>query len=148
MEENNELETVTIKRKKTNSKQGPTVAYSTASWISLCVGFVSYNIGLYNADIWLSEKGYYFTILLFGLFSVASLQKSVRDKQDGLPVTSLFYALGWAGTLISIILLIIGLYNAEMLLSEKGFYAMSFILTLFATITVQKNIRDIADANR
>jgi hypothetical protein len=27
--------------------------------------------------------------------------------------------------------------------SEKGFYAMSFVLSLFAAITVQKNTRDL-----
>ena len=32
-----------------------------------------------------------------------------------------------------------------MLLSEKGFYGMSFVLALFAIITVQKNIRDLTN---
>jgi hypothetical protein len=27
--------------------------------------------------------------------------------------------------------------------SEKGFYAMSFVLSLFAAVTVQKNVRDL-----
>ena len=37
----------------------------------------------------------------------------------------------------------IGLYNARsIILSEKGFYGMSFVLSLFAAITIQKNIRD------
>ena len=34
---------------------------------------------LWNASMQLNEKGYYLTILLYGLFSVVSLQKSVRD---------------------------------------------------------------------
>ncbi len=32
--------------------------------------------------------------------------------------------------------------NAELLLSEKGFYAMAYLLSGFAAITVQKNVRD------
>jgi len=40
--------------------------------------------------------------------------------------------------------LIIGLWNADLLLSEKGFYAMSYTLSLFAAIAVQKNTRDKA----
>ena len=32
-----------------------------------------------------------------------------------------------------------------MFLSEKGFYGMAFILSLFAIITVQKNIRDLTN---
>jgi hypothetical protein len=32
--------------------------------------------------------------------------------------------------------------------SEKGFYAMSFVLSLFAAVTVQKNVRDLAAAKQ
>ena len=44
----------------------------------------------------------------------------------------------------SILLLVVGLWNAELLLSEKGFFAISYILSLFASVSVQKNIRDLA----
>lgn len=93
----------------------------------------------------LGEKGYYFTILLFGLFSAISVQKSVRDRIEGIPVTSIYYGLSWACTLIAIILLTVGLWNATFTLSEKGFYAMSFLLSMFAAIAVQKNTRDLLD---
>lgn len=44
---------------------------------------------------------------------------------------------------ISIALIAIGLYNAgSIILSEKEFYGMAFSLSLFAAVTVQKNIRD------
>jgi uncharacterized membrane protein YiaA len=39
-------------------------------------------------------------------------------------------------------LLVIGLWNADLLPSEKGFYTFSFILSLFGVIAVQKNTRD------
>jgi len=123
--------------------QKPSNAFIGASWAALIIGFVSYNIGLFNAQMALNEKGYYFTILLFGLFSAISVQKSVRDKLEDIPVTNIYYGLSWACTLISILLLTIGLWNATLLLSEKGFYAMSFLLTLFAAIAVQKNTRDL-----
>lgn len=117
-------------------------AFAGASWFALLAGMVSYLIGLWNADMLLNEKGYYFTILMFGLFSAVSLQKAVRDQMEGIPVTSVYYGLSWFCTLLSILLLVIGLYNADLLLSEKGFYGMSFLLSLFAVIAVQKNIRD------
>ncbi|NJM79570.1 MAG: hypothetical protein HC854_08090, partial [Flavobacterium sp.] len=91
----------------------------------------------------LNEKGYYFAILLFGLFSVISVQKSVRDRLEGIPVTDMYYGISWFTTLTSILLLIIGLWNADLQLSEKGFYGMSFLLSLFSAITVQKNTRDL-----
>jgi hypothetical protein len=40
----------------------------------------------------------------------------------------------------------IGLWNATLTLSEKGFYGMSFLMSLFAAIAVQKNIRDAKKA--
>ncbi|MEN8817186.1 MAG: inner membrane protein YiaA [Nonlabens sp.] len=121
----------------------PTAAFISASWTALLVGMVSYCIGLWNADMALNEKGYYFVILLFGLFSVISVQKAVRDKQEGASVTDIYYGISWFVTLASIVLLIIGLWNADLLLSEKGFYGMSFLLSLFAAIAVQKNTRDV-----
>jgi uncharacterized membrane protein YiaA len=92
----------------------------------------------------LSEKGYYFTVLMFGLFSAVSLQKSVRDQLEGIPVTPIYYGLSWTAVLLAISLLAIGLWNAEMALSEKGFYGMAFVLAMFAAVTVQKNTRDLA----
>jgi uncharacterized membrane protein YiaA len=95
----------------------------------------------------LNEKGYYFTVLMFGIFSAISLQKAVRDQLEGIPVTNVYYGLSWITTILSMVLLTVGLYNADLLLSEKGFYGMSFILSLFAAIAVQKNVRDIQFAD-
>jgi uncharacterized membrane protein YiaA len=137
-----------VKKNNKNKKykvfdQKPTAAFVGASWSALLVGMVSYCIGLWNAEMLLNEKGYYFTILLFGLFSVISVQKAVRDKMEDVPVTDMYYSISWFTTIAAIVLLIVGLWNADLLLSEKGFYAMSFLLSLFAAIAVQKNTRDI-----
>ncbi len=128
--------------------QKPTPAFIGASWSALLIGMVSYCIGLWNADMLLNEKGYYFTILLFGLFSVISVQKAVRDKLENIPVTEIYYSISWFTTVASIVLLVIGLWNADLLLSEKGFYGMSFLLSLFAAIAVQKNTRDVQYIDR
>lgn len=121
----------------------PSVAFVGASWLALLIGMTSYCIGLWNAEMELNEKGYYFTILLFGLFSVISVQKSVRDRLEGIPVTDLYYGISWFTTIAAVVLLIIGLWNADLLLSEKGFYGMAFTLSLFSSISVQKNTRDM-----
>ncbi len=134
----------TVKKYSTEKRNPmkPTAAFVGASWAALFAGTIGYCVGLWNATIELNEKGYYFTILLFGLFSVISVQKSVRDKAENLPVTEIYYGLSWFATIASITLLIIGLWNANLLLSEKGFYGMSFALSVFAAIAVQKNTRD------
>jgi len=117
---------------ETIGMQKPTNAFIGASWIALLTGMVSYCIGLWNAEMQLNEKGYYFSILLFGLFSVISVQKSVRDRLENIPVTNMNYGISWFTTIISILLLIIGLWNADLLLSEKGFYGIAFLLSLFS----------------
>jgi len=136
---NNQKSTATP---ETFTASKPTGAFVGASWFALFAGAVSYCIGLWNANMELNEKGYYFAILLFGLFAVISLQKSVRDRAEGLPVTDMYFGISWFVTLAAILLLVIGLWNASLDLSEKGFYGMAFVLSLFAAIAVQKNTRD------
>ena len=120
----------------------PSAAFLGASWVALVLGVGAYSIGLWNAAMQLNEKGYYFTVLMYGLFAAVSVQKSVRDKAEGIPVTPIYLGLSWVSTLLTLVLLTVGLVNATLTLSEKGFFAMSFVLSLFAVIAVQKNTRD------
>lgn len=122
--------------------QKPSAAFIAASWVALGIGMVGYLVGLSRAEMLLNEKGYYFTILMYGLFAVISVQKSVRDRLENIPVTDIYYGISWFSTLLSILLLTVGLWNANMLPSEKGFYAFAFILALFGAVAVQKNTRD------
>ena len=124
--------------------QKPTGAFVAASWAALLIGAIVYLIGLWNASMQLNEKGYYFTILMYGLFSAVSLQKTVRDRLEGTTVTGIYYGLCWISLLLSVALLAVGLFNATLAASEKGFYAMAFLLSLFGAVAVQKNVRDIA----
>lgn len=128
--------------------QRPTAAFVGASWLALLIGAATYLIGLWNSAMPLNEQGYYFTILMYGLFAAVSLQKSVRDRLEGIPVTGIYFGLCWMSLLLSLLLLAVGLSNATLTLSEKGFYAMSFVLSLFAAVAVQKNVRDIAGSGQ
>ncbi len=121
----------------------PSNAFIAASWAALLIGTTAFLIGLWNANMQLNEKGYYFTVLMFGLFAVISVQKAVRDQLEGVPVTALYYGIAWFATILSILLITVGLWNAELARAEKGFYAMAFTLSLFAAIAVQKNTRDM-----
>jgi uncharacterized membrane protein YiaA len=145
---NEDLIATETKKEKKVFDQKPTPAFIGASWSALIIGMTSYCIGLWNADMQLNEKGYYFTILLFGLFSVISVQKAVRDRLEDIPITEVYYGISWFTTITSVILLIIGLWNADLFLSEKGFYGMSFVLSMYAAVAVQKNIRDIQYIDR
>jgi uncharacterized membrane protein YiaA len=125
-------------------QKSPSGAFVGASWSALLIGVLMYLIGLWNATMALNEKGYYFTLLMYGLFAAVSLQKSVRDRIEGTPVTALYFGLCWMSLLLTVLLIVVGLWNATIAPSEKGFYAMSFVLSLFAAVTVQKNVRDSA----
>lgn len=123
--------------------QAPTKAFRLAALAALLISIISYVVGLLNADIQLNEKGYYLCVILFGLFAAVSVQKSVRDKAEGIKTSKIYTYLACVATASAIALLCIGLVNANMLLSEKGFFGMAYTLGLFAAITVQKNVRDI-----
>lgn len=121
----------------------PTGAFVGASWASLVIGIGAYLIGLWNGPMPLNEKGFYFAILLLGLFAAISLQKTVRDKLEGIPVTNVYSGVCWAGLVIALLLLVIGLFNASFDLSVKGFYGIAYLLSLYSVVTVQKNVRDL-----
>lgn len=129
---------------RTPQIQKPTGAFIAASWTALFVGSIVYLAGLWNANMQLNEKGLYFTILMYGLFAAVSLQKSVRDRLEGVHVTGIYFGLCWLSLGISVGLLTLSLWNAQLAFSEKGFYAMAFLLALFGAVAVQKNIRDVA----
>lgn len=127
--------------------QRPSSAFIGASWLALFIGALTYLIGLWNSSMLLNEKGYYFTVLMYGLFASVSLQKSVRDRMEGVPVTGIYFSLCWVSVGLCLTLLTIGLWNATLPGTEKGFYAMSYVLSLFAAVAIQKNIRDVASAD-
>ena len=124
----------------------PTTAYVGTSWAVMLVGVLAYLLGLWNAQsMLLNEKGYYIAVLALGLYSAISLQKTLRDRSEGIPTTNMYYLISWAALGLSIVLIALGLMNAEELsLSEKGFYMMAFTMSLFAAVTIQKNTRDDA----
>jgi uncharacterized membrane protein YiaA len=124
----------------------PSPAFVGASWSAMIIGILAYLAGLWNASMQLNEKGYYLTILLYGCFAAVSLQKTLRDRAENLPVTGLYIGLCWTSLSAALGLLTVGLWNASLMPSEKGFYAMSYVLTLFAIVAVQKNVRDLAAA--
>lgn len=124
----------------------PSAAFIGISWLALVTATVAFLTGLYNASMSLSAKGFYLTLLMYGLFSAVALQKAVRDRLENIPVSPLFLGLSWASVGAVVVLLTVGLWNADLLRSEQGFYAMSFLLSMFAAVAVQKNVRDVAAA--
>jgi uncharacterized membrane protein YiaA len=121
----------------------PTNAFIGASWLAMIIGLLAYTISLWNSGMHLNEKGYYFSLLMYGLFAAVSLQKSIRDRLVGIKVTSLYFGLCWLSLGLVFLMIVVGLWNATLALSEKGFYGMAFTLSLFGSVAIQKNTRDL-----
>ena len=123
----------------------PSFAFVAASWTALLAGSLAFLIGLWRSSMQLNEKGFYFTVLMYGLFSAVSVQKAVRDRMDGVPVTGLYYGLSWFSVLVTSLPLLLGLWTASMEPTENGFYSIAHLQRLFSAIAVQKNVRDGLD---
>ncbi len=127
--------------------QKPSSAFVGASRVALGIGMIGFISGLWRSRMLFNEKSYFFTVLMFFVIAVVSVQKSVRDRLENVKVSDLYYGIFWFVTILTISLLVIGLWNAEMMNSEKGFFVFSFILALFGAIAVQKNTRDTMEAD-
>jgi uncharacterized membrane protein YiaA len=125
----------------------PTQAYLGVTWAAFAFSVIVFGIGLFNAEMLLSEKGFYILALVFGLYSVITLQKTIRDQSEGVEVDSIYLILSYVGVAVPLLSMCIGLFNAELQLNEKGFFAVTYIMTLFSSLVLQKNTRDTAFFN-
>jgi uncharacterized membrane protein YiaA len=124
-------------------KLRPSSAFIAATRACLAIGTGAYLIGLWTSAMTLNEKGFYLATLLLGLFAALSVQKAVRDKLEGIRVTSTYVTVCWAALLAAVGLFAFGLVNAAFELSTKGFFGMSFVLSLYTVLVTQKNVRDM-----
>lgn len=120
----------------------PSAIYMNLSLFTFLFSIIVFGVGLFNAEMELSEKGFYTIAIIFGFYSVVTLQKTLRDKIEGYEVNEAYMKLSYVGVATPIILMAVGLFNAELELNEKGFFAVTFIMSLFSSVVVQKNIRD------
>ena len=124
----------------------PSSAFTTTSWIALASSIGAFLIGLFNASTLTSpEKLLLFFALLFSLLSAVSLQKAIRDQLEGIPCSDAFRNVSRIGLACALCGSAYGIYNLDLTSSEKGFYFLSNLFALFATVTVQKNQLDIAN---
>lgn len=118
-------------------------ALSVISWVVLTGDIATYLLGLRSAEMQLNEKGYHFAVLVLGLSFAVSYRRTVRDKYGGIPIPPVYYMICLTVFITPVALLLVGLWNATLLLSEESFYGLALFLGLFGAVAVQKNIRDI-----
>lgn len=113
----------------------------TVTWF---IGTIAaYCIGLYNAELLLSEKGLYLMLLVMSVFTVVSVQKNIRDKLESIPVSEAMHKAAYGVLGLSLTVFAVSINNVELSLSEKGFFIISFLSSLYTSLVIQKNVRDL-----
>lgn len=102
----------------------------------LLISAGAYLAGLWAASMSPMARGFYFAILMYGLFAVVSLQRVVREQRAGRQPGAAYQLFGWISLLLSLLLLIIGLWNAGFSFGEKSFYGMAYTLSLLAVLAI------------
>jgi uncharacterized membrane protein YiaA len=124
--------------------QKPSAAFVGASWVALMVSAGAFVVALWNdGKMPQFEKYFFFSVLMFGLFAVVSLQKAVRDRMEDIPVTGIYYGLAWFSTALCVAMLLMGVYQSGHIKgNDSALYILAYLMALFAAIAVQKNTRD------
>ena len=123
----------------------PSFAFVALSWVAALAGVVLYGSMLFNsAALTWSDKNFFAAILVFAVYAAISVQKIVRDRIEGVPFTNLYYGVSWLAVIVAIGMFVNGLFGVNVTMSERGFYGMAMLLTLFGAIAIQKNTRDLA----
>jgi uncharacterized membrane protein YiaA len=60
-------------------------AFNIVSWVALMGGVASYLVGLWNAEMQLNERGYYFAVLLLGLLPQPPIKKRSETATKAFP---------------------------------------------------------------
>ncbi len=96
----------------------------------------------------LNEKGYYFAVRYWGCLPRHLIKRRCAISMKPFRPPRCTYTTCLVVFVIAVGLLVIGLWNATLLLSEKGFYGLAYFLSLFGAVAVQKNVRDVWDPTR
>lgn len=110
----------------------------------LVLGAVSFAAALYHVTAPAETKAFYVLTILFALFGVVALSKSIRDRVEHIPVNPVFYGLSYVAVLAPATFLAAILYYCDYAADTKWLIFASATLMAFAAASIQKNIRDVA----
>jgi uncharacterized membrane protein YiaA len=99
-------------------------------WILFLSGALIYVIGLWRACPLLSGKGYFFGVLMTGMFVTYAYQRAVNLNQNDERFASVCQMV----VLITVGLLLVGVWNAPVSSLEKGLYPVAFIICLLGQV--------------
>lgn len=128
----------------------PSGAYQGVSWAALVIG-----LGVFAVAAWYSEgltaadRFFLYCAALFGLFAAIAASKAVRDRSEGVPISSLFYGLSWVAAVTPIVLVAyyFAFYTTIAEASRWNLFT-AYCLSFFAAVSISKNTRDLEAARK
>ena len=82
--------------------------------------------------------------VLFAMFGVVAVAKATRDKVEGVPVSAAFTGLSYAAVIIPSVGLAVALWMSSEPATARWALFIAAVLLVYASATVQKNVRDLA----
>ncbi len=124
----------------------PSGAWQGVSWFAFALGAIVFLYGVWYAPgISVGERYFLYTAALFSLYGCLGVSKVVRDRQEGIPVTALFYGLSFVAAIAPFALVSYNMiFDSTLLVSTRTLLGMTFALTAYATLGIAKNERDKA----
>ena len=124
----------------------PSGAWQGVSWFAFVLGAVTFfYTAWYAPSVAVTDRFFLYTAVLFSFFGSLSVSKSVRDRQEGVPITGLFYGLSWVAALAPFVLVVYYLtFYSDMEGSYRALLGMAYSLATFAVLAIAKNERDKA----
>ena len=104
-------------------------------WILFLSGILTYSIGLWRACPLLSGKGYFFGVLMTGMFVTYAYQRAVNLNQNDERFASVCQMVA----LITAGLLLVGVWNAPLAPFEIGLYPAAFFVCLMGQFLLQRS---------
>lgn len=112
------------------------------TWVAFILAFSFTLVAIWNTEWELVEKGFYTCIIGWVTFSAFTLVKVLRDKADGIKVSTEYVFLTWASIVASFGIGFVAVWNTEWVLVEKGYYSMGLMFITYASFALSKEIRD------
>lgn len=106
-------------------------------WILFFSGTLIYVIGLCRACPLLSGKGYFLGVLMTGMFVTYAYQRAENLNQNDERFTSVCQMV----VLITVGLLLVGVWNAPLSPLEKGLYPAAFIVCLLGQVLLMRSAK-------
>lgn len=123
----------------------PTAAFQGVCWFAFTLGAITYLYSVwYTHDATVSDRYFLYTAFLFSLFGCMSVSKVVRDRQEKVPVTGLYYGLSFVAAIVPLIMVGYNLtFDAQYIdPSQRALIAMAYAISAFAVLAISKNERD------